>query len=65
MVNLDDDLVDADWEGTALDAFPALGSALIGEADPAYMTLYDFNGVPRVGALDVGAYVFDSNGNPG
>ena len=63
--NLDADIVNADWEGVALDAFPALGSALIGAADPAYMTLYDFNGAPRGGALDVGAYVFDSNGNPG
>ena len=59
------DLVNADWKGTALDAFPALGSALISAADPAYMTLYDFNGVPRGDTLDVGAYVFDSNGNPG
>ena len=59
------DLVNANWEGSALDAFPAPGSALIGAADPAYATLNDFNGVPRGGSLDVGAYVFDSNGNPG
>ena len=63
--DLDADFVQAGWERSALDAFPAVGSALIGAADPAYMTLYDFNGVPRGGALDVGAYAFDSNGNPG
>ena len=60
-----DDLVNAGWPGTALDAFPAPGSALISAADPAYVTLEDFNGLPRGSTLDVGAYVFDGTGNPG
>ena len=59
------DLVNAGWPGTTLDAFLAPGSALIGAADPAYVTLEDFNGLPRGSSLDVGAYVFDGTGNPG
>jgi MYXO-CTERM domain-containing protein len=47
------------------DVFPAADSALIGAADAEYVVAMDFNGVDREGTLDVGAYVFDAEGNPG
>ena len=48
-----------------IDLFPAVGSALIGVGDPTYVTAFDFNGNARSGNADVGAYLFDSGGNPG
>ncbi len=54
-----------DWTGPGRDAFPASGSALVGAADAAYLPEVDFNGTPRSGSLDVGAYRFDASGNPG
>lgn len=47
------------------DVFPAQGSALIGAGDATYVVADDFNGTPRTGAVDVGAYVFAAAGNPG
>lgn len=47
------------------DVFPKMGSALIGAGDKAYVAADDFNGTPREGIADVGAYTFDAAGNPG
>jgi len=49
----------------SMDAFPVAGSNLIGEGAAAYQPDVDFNGVSRSGSKDVGAYVYDSSGNPG
>ena len=48
-----------------IDPFPATGSALIDAGDAAHAAADDFNGTPRSGAADVGAYKFDEGGNPG
>jgi MYXO-CTERM domain-containing protein len=64
--NLAADFVAASYGGTLPnDVFPAAGSALIGAADATHLAEDDFNGTPRDGALDVGAYKFDASGNPG
>ena len=47
------------------DAFPALSSKLIGAGDAASQAADDFNTTSRSGSNDVGAYLYDSNGNPG
>ena len=47
------------------DAFPIPGSALIGAGNVAYVVVEDFNGTPRGGVADAGAYLYDPNGNPG
>ena len=60
------DLVNGHFNGApTIDVFPAPGSALIDAGDPAYVPSIDFNGTPRAGNADVGAYVFDNAGNPG
>ena len=59
------DFVDVDWRSPGRDAFAIAGSTLIGAGDPAFVTDVDFNGTPRNGKLDVGAYVYDPSGNPG
>jgi hypothetical protein len=46
-------------------AFPAVGSKLIGSGNPNLQPADDFNTIPRSGSADVGGYVFDANGNPG
>ena len=46
-------------------AFPALGSKLIGAGDAASQAADDFNATSRSGSNDVGAYIYDANGNPG
>ncbi len=47
------------------DVFPKVGSKLIGAGDAAFQAADDFNLTSRSGSNDAGAYVFDSNGNPG
>ena len=47
------------------DVFPRAGSALIGAGDPGHVVADDFNGDPRNGAADVGAYRYAASGNPG
>lgn len=47
------------------DVFPRPMSVLIGKGSAAHSVMDDFNGTPRNGNLDVGAYVFDASGNPG
>jgi hypothetical protein len=60
------DFVDGHYGGAPpIDVFPAVGGALIEAGDPAHGVEDDFNGTPREGTLDVGAYRFDPDGNPG
>ena len=63
---IDTDMVAGNYNGSPpIDPFPAAGGALVGAGDPAHAVLNDFNGNPRSGAPDVGAYAFDAGGNPG
>ena len=48
-----------------IDLFPKAGSALIGAGVAAHVPSQDFNGTARSGVADVGAYLFQSGGNPG
>jgi hypothetical protein len=60
------DFVNGHFNGTPpIDLFPKAGSALIGAGVAAYATEFDFNGKPRAGTVDAGAYKFESGGNPG
>ena len=60
------DMVDGNYNGAPpINPFPAPGSALIDAGNSAYITAIDFNGNPRGGSPDAGAYTFDQNGNPG
>jgi hypothetical protein len=59
------DLLDVDWRGPGRDAYPTAASALIESGNPAFAALDDFNGLPRTGIPDVGAYDYRSSGNPG
>jgi MYXO-CTERM domain-containing protein len=51
--------------GLPNDVFPAMGSPLAGAGDVAHVAGDDFNGTPREGVADVGAYKYDAAGNPG
>jgi uncharacterized protein (TIGR03382 family) len=63
---LDADLVAATFSGDVPnDVFPKAGGKLVGAADAMFLAADDFNGSPRSGSLDVGAYRFDAGGNPG
>ena len=60
------DFVAADFsDGLPIDVFPANGSALIGAGDPAHAGTTDFNGRPRGGSVDAGAYAHADGNNPG
>ena len=60
------DLVAGHYDGAPpIDVFPAQGSALIGAGAAQHVADFDFNGTPRGGAADAGAYKFDPDGNPG
>ena len=60
------DFVAASFSGSPpIDVFPAPGSALIDAGDPDHCTDVDFNNNARGSAVDVGAYLFSGNGNPG
>ena len=60
------DLWNGHYEGSPpIDPFPATDSALIGSGNTDHVVTEDFNGSPRSGSADVGAYKFQSNGNPG
>ena len=48
-----------------IDVFPATGSALRSAGSATYVTTLDFNGTPRNGVADVGAYAYRAGGNPG
>ena len=60
------DMVNGNYAGgPPIDPFPAQGSALIGAGNADNIVADDFNGTPRSGAADVGAYKFVEGGNPG
>lgn len=60
------DFVAASFSGMVPnDVFPAMGSGLIAAGDVMHVAMEDFNGTPRAGAADVGAYKFEALGNPG
>ncbi len=63
---IDADFVDAGFDrAPPIDLFPSVGGALVGAGSAAYATAFDFNGTPRDGSADAGAYRFDADGNPG
>ena len=60
------DFVAANFNGAPpIDVFPKSGSALIGAGNTSYAVDADFNGTPRAGTVDAGAYKFAAGGNPG
>ena len=60
------DFVAASFSGAPpIDVFPKPGSALLGAGSASHVVSVDFNGTPRTGAPDVGAYEFAAGGNPG
>jgi hypothetical protein len=60
------DFVSGHFNGAPpIDLFPKAGSALIGAGAAAHVTAEDFNGTARGGVADVGAYRFQTGGNPG
>jgi hypothetical protein len=60
------DLADADYGGAPPeDLFPVDGSRLVAAGSAAYPLADDFNGTPRAGTHDAGAYRWQSGGNPG
>jgi MYXO-CTERM domain-containing protein len=64
--SLESDFVGASFSGVAPnDVFPSVGSGLVGAGDVMHIVMDDFNGTPREGAADVGAYKFDPSGNQG
>jgi hypothetical protein len=63
---IDADFVDGHYGGAPpLDLFPSPDSALIGAGAALHVAGSDFNGTPRSGAADAGAYQFEAGGNPG
>jgi hypothetical protein len=63
---IDTDMVNGSYLGAPpMDPFPAVGSALVGAGSADHVVDEDFNGTPRSGVPDVGAYKFDDGGNPG
>ena len=56
-----DDLMNA----PARDVYPTSTSSLIGSATPTFVTNADFNGTPRTGAVEAGAYEWNGANNPG
>ncbi len=63
--NLITDFLGLDWTGPGFNAFPAIGSKLIGAGNATFQPVDDFNATTRTGSNDAGAYVFDAAGNPG
>lgn len=60
------DFVSANFNGAPpLDLFPKAGSALIGAGSTNHLVDFDFNGTPRAGTADAGAYKYQAGGNPG
>jgi hypothetical protein len=48
-----------------IDLFPKAGGPLVGSGELEHVIADDFNGTPREGRADVGAYAFAASGNPG
>lgn len=64
--NLSDDFINASFTGDLpQNVFPKTGSLLINSANTTWNASDDFNLTSRTGSLDVGAYKYDANGNPG
>ena len=63
--NILTDFLGLDWTGPGLNAFPAIGSKLIGAGIANLQPTNDFNATARLGSNDAGAYAFDTSGNPG
>jgi len=64
--NIGTDFVSGHYNGAPpIDVFPKAGSALVGAGNAARVTDADFNGTPRNGVADAGAYRFAAGGNPG
>ena len=64
--NINTDLVAADFSGVPpQNVFPANDAKLIGAAVNQHLVDDDFNGTPRAGQADVGAYKWRQQGNPG
>jgi parallel beta-helix repeat protein len=59
------DFINGHYGAPPIDLYPAATSALIDRGDPQYQVERDFNGNPRSGEPDVGAYTFQSGANPG
>jgi MYXO-CTERM domain-containing protein len=60
------DVVMGNYSGAPpMDLFPADDGALVGAGDAAHVVSDDFNGTDRMGAVDIGAYVWAPGGNPG
>lgn len=60
------DFVSGNYNGAPpIDVFPSSGSALLGAGTASQVTDFDFNGTPRGGVADVGAYKYQAGGNPG
>ena len=63
---IDSDMINGHFRGLPpIDPFPTIGSALVDSGAGRYVTPIDFNGNSRDGIADVGAYSFDTAGNPG
>jgi hypothetical protein len=54
--NLPNDVVAVAFDASALDAFPIMAGALAGSGDASHVLPVDFNGTPRNGIADVGAF---------
>jgi hypothetical protein len=60
------DFASASFAGAPpIDVFPKGGGALVAAGIARYLPQYDFNGSPRGGIADVGAYKYQPGGNPG
>ena len=60
------DFVAGNYNGAPpVDLFPTAGSALRAGGSASYVTTTDFNGTPRNGVADAGAYSYQPGGNPG
>ncbi len=63
---IDVDFINGHFGGIPpIDLFPANGSALVAGGSKLYVTENDFNGEPRQGVADAGAYRYQAGGNPG
>ena len=63
---ISNDMLNANYSGIPpIDVFPTVDGALIGAGSLNFAVIEDFNGTPRSGTVDAGAYSFQAGGNPG
>lgn len=63
---ISNDFVEGNYSGRPpIDVFPAVDGALIEAGSADHVVLDDFNGTPRSGTVDAGAYRFQEGPNPG